>query len=378
MKYIWKHPDWPHFTWDDQCLAAAIRAVIAKRDALYGALDAVSFDVADAIRLETLVCSALDSALIEGEHLNEDAVRSSIANHLGLAVGGLRPDDLKSEGMAEMITDATTRCQEPITKERLCLWQSRLFNRLETNLLQIGLGQWREDREGPMTISSGPMGRQSVHYIAPPAHQVDADMNAFLDWFENPGDTDSIIVAGVAHLWFECIHPFDDGNGRVGRAIADTALARSDDQTLRAYSLTSQIYIERKDYSKSLKAASAQCRTLDCTDWLLWFTGCLERSLDNSMLRLNRVLLKSRFWVTHGHSGLNDRQAKVINRMFSDFDGIMSTARWANIAKCSKDTAFRDLSRLVEIGVLERTGTGRGTKYRFSPAWDVAGQPQDG
>jgi Fic family protein len=312
--------------------------------------------------LEIVTADVVESSSIEGERLDAQQVRSSVARRLGLDIGGLSPVDRRVEGVVEMMLDATGRYAEGLTVERLFSWHACLFPTNRSGMRRIVVGGWRDDADGPMQVISGRPGREHVHFQAPPAARVGEEMQAFLEWFNGNEGLDWLAKAAVAHLWFITIHPFEDGNGRIARAIADMALARSENSTQRFYSLSAQIEREREEYYRILE--STQRGTLEVTDWLEWFLGCLGRSIGQAETVLGAVLEKGRFWEQISGIGLNERQRLVLNRLLDGFEGKLTTSKWAKLAKCSSDTALRDIQGLVEHGILERNpGGGRNTSY---------------
>jgi Fic family protein len=304
----------------------------------------------------------LKSSEIEGEKLDRDQVRSSIARRLGIDIGGLTPADRDVEGVVEMMLDATQRYDEPLTGRRLFAWHAALFPTGRSGMAKIRVGAWRDDKTGPMQVVSGAIGKERVHYEAPAAERLRDEMRKFLDWFENEKSTDPVLKAGVAHLWFVTIHPFDDGNGRIARAIADMALARCERSPQRFYSMSAQIRQERKAYYEILEAT--QKGELDITPWLEWFLDCLGRAFERAETILGAVLKKARFWEKYAATIFNDRQRSVVNRLLNGFEGKLTSSKWAKLAKCSHDTALRDIEDLVEKRVLKKDAAGgRSTSY---------------
>jgi len=330
-------------------------------------MEALGFGPRTEAVLRTLTDDVVKSSEIEGEILDLAQVRSSIARRLGIDAGALVPADRDVEGVVEMALDATQHHDRPLTKQRLCDWHAALFPTARKGTTRIVVGDWRDDRNGPMQVVSGPIGRERVHYQAPPANSVEREMRAFLDWFNDGNDgeatpIDPVLKAALAHLWFVTVHPFDDGNGRIARAIADLALARSEDSPQRFYSMSSQIRAERGDYYAILE--STQKGDLDVTAWVQWFLACLDRSFDGAEKALAGVLAKARFWDTHRGTRLNDRQRAMINRLLDGFEGKLTSSKWAALAKCSQDTALRDIADLVDRGILvKEKGGGRSTSY---------------
>ena len=316
--------------------------------------------------LEALTEDVLKTSEIEGERLDAETVRSSIARKLGVDIGALMLADRDIEGVVEMILDATNAHATPLTAERLQAWHAALFPTGRSGMSAIRAGAWRDDADGPMQVVSGPMHRRKVHYEAPPAQRLDAEMLVFLAWYERPADLDPLLKAGLAHLWFVTLHPFDDGNGRIARAIADMALARADRSQQRFYSLSAQIQKERKDYYELLE--KTQKGNLDATEWLAWFLACLLRALQDADQVLSRVLLKANFWRRWTGTPFNERQIKVLNQVLDRVDVKLTNKKWAAIGKCSPDTALRDINDLQARGVLQRTdAAGRNTSYSLNP-----------
>lgn len=360
--YLWEKENWPDLTWDSGHLAVLLGQVSREQGRLLGRMHDLGFDLRREAQLSTLTEDVLRSSEIEGEKLDSDQVRSSIARRLGMDVGGLVPADRNVEGVVEMMLDATTNYARPLTADRLFGWHAALFPIGRSGIHKITVGKWRNDSGGPMQVVSGPIGRQKVHYEAPPAARVPQDMYRFLHWFEAPGNTDPLLIAGLAHLWFVTIHPFEDGNGRIARAIADIALARSEGSTQRFYSMSAQIRRERSDYYTTLERT--QKGALDVTPWQEWFLACLQRAIEGSQKTLGAVLDKARLWGRFAQHSLNVRQVKVLNKLLDGFEGKLTTSKWAKLTKCSQDTAYRDILDLVERGALRKdTGGGRSTSY---------------
>ena len=364
--YIWEKQDWPDFTWDETSLSRLLARVSREQGRLLGTMEALGFDLRNEVHLRTLTEDVLKSSEIEGEKLEPGQVRSSIARRLGLDIGGLVPADRNVEGVVEMMLDATGNYAEALTEDRLFAWHASLFPTGRSGMTKVRVGKWRDDDNGSMQVVSGPFGREKVHYEAPPADRVPNEMARFLLWFEQPGDTgDPLLIAGLAHLWFVTIHPFDDGNGRIARAIADMALARSEKTGQRFYSVSAQIRREHKEYYDTLEWAQ-KCE-LDVTRWQDWFLNCLLRATEGARDTLSAVLQKARFWERFNKVPLNERQIKIMNRLLDGFEGKLTTSKWAKIAKCSQDTAYRDILDLIERGALQKdSGGGRSTSYSLS------------
>jgi len=331
-------------------------------------MEALGFPLQQEAVLQTLTEDVVNSSDIEGDTLDAGQVRSSIARRLGMDAGGAQAADRHVEGVVEMMLDATRRYDQPLNEERLCAWHASLFPTGRSGMRKIRVGAWRDDSPGPMQVVSGPIGRERVHFEAPAVDRLDREMKAFLDWFNNDGgdtDIDDVLKAGLGHFWFVTIHPFDDGNGRIARAIADLALARSEHSAQRFYSMSAQIRQERTAYYEVLE--HTQQGSLDVTPWMEWFLACLGRAVDGAHTTLAAVLHKARFWQAVRDVAINDRQRLVLNRLLDGFEGTLTTSKWATIAKCSSDTALRDILDLVERGVLVRNpGAGRSTSYSLA------------
>jgi len=363
--YIHELQNWPQFTWNRDQLAEPLAAVRHRQGRLIGHMEALGFKLQQEAVLQTLTADVLKSSEIEGEKLDAEQVRSSIARRLGMDIGALKSADRKVEGIVEMMLDATRHYNQPLTAERLFAWHASLFPTGHSGMTKIRAGAWRDDSTGPMDVVSGPVGKEGVHFQAPPALRLDGEMRAFLDWFNANADIDPVMKAGLAHLWFVTIHPFDDGNGRIARAIADMALARSEDSTQRFYSMSVQIRQERNAYYGILE--ETQKGSLDITPWMEWFLGCLGRAINGAQTTLATVLTKARFWEANAGIAINDRQRLVLNRLLDGFDGKLTTSKYAKLAKCSQDTALRDILSLVEHGILVRNPEGgRSTSYALA------------
>ena len=362
--YIHDLKDWPRFYWSAEKLAGPLASVRHRQGRLLGHMEALGFTLQQEAVLQTLTADVIKSSEIEGEKLNAEQVRSSIARRLGMDIGALKPVDRNVEGVVEMMLDATRHYKQPLTAERLFAWHASLFPTGHSGMTKIKAGAWRDDSKGPMQVVSGPMGKEHVHFEAPKADRIPSEMRSFLDWFEGGKAIDPVWRAGLAHLWFVTIHPFDDGNGRIARAIADMALARSENSPQRFYSMSTQIRQERKAYYDVLE--HTQKGTMDVTPWMEWFLGCLGRAIDGAQVTLSTVLDKARFWERIKNVQLNDRQRLVINRLLDGFEGKLTTSKYASLAKCSQDTAHRDILTLVDRGVLvqNREG-GRSTSYKL-------------
>lgn len=362
-KYIHQLPDWPKFRWDQEALGAALTHIRHRQGRLLGRMESLGFSLQKEAELETLTLDVLKSSEIEGEILPADQVRSSIARRLGLETGGTVAAERDVEGVVEMMLDATQNFDKPLSDERLFAWHSALFPTSRSGTRKIVVSAWRNDADGPMQVVSGPAGKQRVHYEAPAAAILEKEIAAFLAWANDSTDkTDAVLRAALGHLWFVTVHPFDDGNGRIARAIADWALARSENSPQRFYSMSAQIRQERNDYYDILERT--QKGTLEVTPWMEWFLGCLGRAFDGTEITLAAVLRKARFWESHARVPMNDRQRDIINRLLDGFTGKLTTRKWAALTKSSHDTALRDIQALIEFGILQKdAGGGRSTSY---------------
>ena len=370
--------DWPRFHWNRERLAEPLAAVRHQQGRLIGHMEALGFNLRQEAVLQTLTEDVLKSSEIEGEKLDPVQVRSSIARRLGMDIGALKPADRNVESVVEMMLDATRHYDQPLTDERLFAWHASLFPTGRSGMTKIKAGEWRDDSTGPMEVVSGPIGKEKVHFQAPEAKRLDADMRTFLAWFNATADIDQVLKAAQAHLWFVTIHPFDDGNGRIARAIADMALARSENSPQRFYSMSAQIRQERAAYYDILE--QTQKSTLDITPWMEWFLGCLGRAIEGAQTMLGTVLAKARFWKRIADFPINERQRVVLNRLLNGFEGKLTTTKYAALAKCSQDTALRDILPLVERGILVRNPEGgRSTSYAFNTSLTSQGlNPPDG
>lgn len=363
--YIHQLPDWPRFDWNREALAGPLAEIRHRQGRLLGRMEGLGFDLQKEAELETLTLDVLKSSEIEGEQLNPDQVRSSIARRLGLDAGGAEPAEREIEGVVEMMLDATQHFATPMTADRLFGWHAALFPTGRSGMRRITVGAWREDATGPMQVVSGPVGKETVHYEAPAAPLLPNEMAQFLAWANESDRTDPVLRAALAHLWFVTIHPFDDGNGRIARAIADWQLARSEHSAQRFYSMSTQIRHERNDYYDILERT--QKGTLDITPWLEWFLGCLGRAFDGTEATLATVMRKARFWERAERLSINERQRALLNRMLDGLIGKLTTQKWATLAKCSHDTALRDIQGLIDQGLLTKDeGGGRSTSYSLN------------
>lgn len=363
--WIHEHQNWTSFTWDAESLASKLADIRYRQGRLLGRMEGLGFELKREASLSTLTNDVVKSSAIEGQTLNPEEVRSSIARRLGIDVAGLIPASRDVEGIVEMMLDATQSFSKPLTKDRLFGWHAALFPTGRSGMHRITVGGWRTVEAGPMQVVSGSIGREKVHFEAPSADRLDNEMTAFLTWFDKQSDLDPVLKAGIAHLWFVTIHPFEDGNGRIARTIGDMALARADGTPDRFYSLSSQIEAERKSYYDKLE--NQQRSTPDIRGWLEWFLDCLGRALSNAETTLGTVLFKAQLWSKINQNPVNERQRLIINRMLEDdFTGYMNTSKYAKLAKCSNDTALRDIQELKARGVFIQTERGgRSTSYRL-------------
>jgi Fic family protein len=363
--YIHELPDWPAFRWDEGRLTTPLAAARHLQGRLLGQMEALGFKVREEAVLRTLTEDVVKSSEIEGEKLDADQVRSSVARRLGIDVGGLTPADRHIEGVVEMMLDATQHYDQSLTAERLFGWHASLFPTGRSGIHRIIVGAWRDDRTAPMQVVSGPVGRERVHFEAPTADRLEQEMQRFLEWFNAASSTEPVLKAALAHLWFVTIHPFDDGNGRIARAIADMTLARSEGSSRRFYSMSGQIREERGEYYRILE--HTQRGTMDVMVWMEWFLACLTRAIVSAQNALSGVIDKARYWEKLRDVQLNERQRLVINRLLEGFEGNLTTSKWAALTKSSNDTALRDIQQLVNRGVLiKNSAGGRSTSYALA------------
>ncbi|HLP75141.1 MAG TPA: Fic family protein [Bacteroidales bacterium] len=360
--YIYQKEDWPNFKWDSKEIILPLAKVRHLQGKLIGKMEALGFKLKNEAVLETLTTEVIKSSEIEGQILDLDQVRSSIARRLGIKVSGLVPSDRNVDGVVDMMIDATQNYNKTMTTDRLFGWHSAIFPSGRSGMYKIIVGNWRDDSTGPMQVVSGAMGKEKVHYQAPPAGDIKKEMKTFLSWFNKKSEDDLLIKSALAHLWFVTIHPFEDGNGRIARALGDMLLAKSDGSPQRFYSMSYQIRAERKEYYNILE--KTQKGTLDITHWLSWYLKSLENALNSSDTILSKVLYKHKFWTKYASEVLNNRQILLINKLLDDFKGVLTTSKWAKIAKCSQDTALRDIQDLMDKKILQKNSSGgRSTNY---------------
>jgi Fic family protein len=361
-KYIYEHKNWTDFTWNDKAINAVFGEVRLMQGKIIGQMNALGFSAKEEATLTALTLDVVKSSEIEGELLNYEQVRSSIARRLGINTAGLVPSSRHIEGIVEMMLDATQRHNFPLTKKRLFGWHAALFPTGHSGPYEIEVGRYRT---GEMQVVSGAMGKEKVHYEAVKPQLVKAEMDKFLEWFNNDNSLDPVLKAAIAHFWFIIIHPFDDGNGRIGRAITDMLLARAESSGERFYSMSSQILVERKQYYEVLQ--KVQHSTSDITEWLEWFLHCLKNAMLSTENTTQRILRKAEFWKLHEHTSINERQRLMLNKLFDGFEGKLQTSKWAKITKTSTDTSLRDIKDLVKKGILQQTDEGgRNANYELT------------
>jgi Fic family protein len=365
IKYIWQQKDWPQWAFDLAELSDLLSQVNLERGRLLGAMQVLGFTLSEEASLKALTSEVVNSSEIEGEKLNPESVRSSLARRLGIDIGGLVPSNKNIDGIVEMMLDATRDYEKPLTEDRLFGWHAALFPTGRSGMHKIAVAAYRDDSNGPMQVVSGGVGREKIHYEAPPANALKSEMAYFLHWFNHAAGFDPLIKAGLAHLWFVTLHPFEDGNGRVGRAICDMALARADKSHQRFYSLSAQILHERNDYYNHLERT--QKGMLDVTEWLAWFLACLYRAVQAANSEMRGAVYLSTVGQRSIGGRLNERQMKMLNQMLQGLEGKLTTGKWAKLAQCSTDTALRDINELLDMAVLKKAGESkRGTHYVLS------------
>ncbi len=362
--YIHERINWTDFTWDNKKVLLKLSETRNLQGRLLGRMESLGFDLQNEAMLNTLTLEIVKSSEIEGEVLETEQVRSSIARRLGIDIAGAVESERHIDGIVEMMLDATQRYELPLTKERLFGWHSALFPTGWSNMFKITVADWRKDLKGSMQVVSGPIGREKVHFEAPVAERIDTEMKKLLDWIENETDVDPVLKAAISHLWFVTIHPFEDGNGRITRAITEMILARSDKSVKRFYSMSAQIRVERKLYYEVLERT--QKGNSDITEWILWFLECLQGAISSTYGILQKVLDKAEFWKLHASTILNERQQKMINKILDGFEGKLTTTKWGKICKCSQDTALRDIQDLIKKDILQKEASGgRSTNYEL-------------
>lgn len=365
-RFIHQLTDWPNFTWTEDTLHPLLMKLRMQQGRLLGKMEALGFDLKTEANLETITQDVIKSSEIEGEILDFQEVRSSVARKLGLEISGLVSSDRHVDGVVEMMIDATQNHASALTKERLFGWHAALFPMGYSGMSKIEVAQWRTNKDDdPMQVVSGAMGREKVHFEAPSSGRIEREMDVFIDWY-NAKELDALMKAAIAHLWFVTIHPFEDGNGRMARAITDMQLARADETRYRFYSMSTQIRKERNDYYFILE--QTQRGSTDITIWIQWFFGCLERAYESTEASLSRILQKAEFWKRNAAVNLNNRQHAIINKLLDGFEGKLTTTKYAKITKCSRDTALRDVTDLMDKGMLTKEeGLGKNTSYVLNP-----------
>ncbi len=360
--YIHDLPQWPTFGWRTDAFLNLLLQVRHLQGRVMGKIEGLGFEMKNEASLDTITLDVLKSSEIEGEILNVEQVRSSIARRLGIDLAMSVEADRHVEGVVEMMLDATQNCYEELGAERLYAWHAALFPTGRSGMYKIDTGKWRSDSTGPIQVVSGALGKEKVHFEAPASQRLPYEMEKYITWFNTDHEFDPILKAAIAHIWFLSIHPFEDGNGRIARALTDLLLARADGSTQRFYSMSAQIRVERKQYYNVLERT--QKGNLDITDWISWFLQCLLHALKSTQLTLNRVLYKAEFWQRNATTLLNTRQSKILNNLLDGFEGKLSSSKWAKIGKCSRDTAIRDINDLMAKGILQRDDSGgRSTGY---------------
>ncbi|MDD4201964.1 MAG: Fic family protein [Candidatus Omnitrophica bacterium] len=364
MKYIYQNEQWPSFSWDIKNVLEALVSLKSVQGTLLGKMNSLGFDLQQEAIASTLTDEVIRSSAIEGHILNTEQVRSSVVRRLGLPVEKEYQTDRYIEGIVTIVFNAVEHYDKPLTKERLLGWQASLFPTGYSTINKILTGQFRDDKKGPMQVVSGPMGKEKVHFQAPEANQLEKEIEKFLNWLNQTDKTDGIIKAGIAHLWFITLHPFEDGNGRIARTLTDMMLAKAEKSSQRFYSISKQMQENRDDYYNILE--KTQKGSLDITFWLLWFIKCVTDAIASSETTLNSILNKALFWQKHSSITFNDRQIKILNKLLDDFIGNLTSSKWAAICKCSQDTANRDINDLLAKNVLVKHGQGRSIKYTLS------------
>lgn len=360
--YIHQRADWPNFQWNAELVSNLLAQVRHEQGKLLGAMDSLGFKVKQQANLQILTQDVVTTSAIEGVNLDKDAVRSSLARRLGVEMAALKPSDRQIDGIVDVLLNATQHFSEPLSKERLFAWHASLFPSEWSGLQKIRVGAWRDISSGSMQVVSRKGNREIVHFEAPSAELLEEEMSAFLGWLNDGPEIDSVLKSGIAHFWFVTIHPFDDGNGRIARAIADMLLARSEGVALRFYSMSTQIRLQRNEYYEVLE--QSQKATMEITRWLEWYLRCLQKALADAQVVQQSVLLKSRFWDRVSDIALNERQRKVLNSLLDGFEGKLTSSSWAKLTKCSQDTAHRDITELMEFGILQKDAAGgRSTSY---------------
>ena len=362
--YIWQQNKWPDFTWNDSKLSYKLGRVRSLQGKLVGKMSVLGFDLKNSVMLDALTADITKSSEIEGEILNIDQVRFSVARHLGIEIEGIPEADRYIDGVVQVMIDATQNYMQPLTDERLFNWHAALFPTGRSGAYKITVANWRQGSE-PMQVISGAMGKEKIHYQAPDSSEIPHQMGLFLDWVNDNQEIDPVLKAAIAHFWFVTIHPFDDGNGRISRTITDLFLARADEMPHRFYSMSAEIRKQRKSYYDILE--KSQKSGLDITNWLEWFLDCLKAALIHTEKMVSTVLQKAAFWDKHRLVSMNERQIKMVNLLWDGFNGKVTSSKWGKITKCSADTALRDIQDLIAKNVLRKTNEGgRSTNYELN------------
>lgn len=362
--YIHEKDNWTNFTWNEKLVSKKLAETRNLQGRLLGKMESLGFDQQDEAVLNTLTLEIVKSSEIEGEILDLEQVRSSVARRLGIELAGAIESERHIDGIVEMMLDATQRYDSPITKERLFGWHSSLFPTGWSNMYKIIVADWRKDTTGPMQVVSGAMGKEKIHFEAPNSDRINSEIENLNNWIETENETDPVLKSAIVHLWFITIHPFEDGNGRITRAITEMLLARSDNSVKRFYSMSSQIRVERKQYYEILE--KTQKGTSEITAWILWFLECLKNSFESTSELLSKILIKAEFWKINSKTILNERQQKMLNKLLDGFDGKLTTSKWGKICKCSQDTALRDIQDLIKKEILQKEKSGgRSTNYEL-------------
>ena len=360
--YLYQSKDWPNFRWEDEILLSYVSEVRDLQGRLIGRMEGMGFELREEAVLQTLTQDIVKSSEIEGELLNSEEVRSSVARRLGMEISGLPDASRDVDGVVEMMLDATQRFKEPLTKDRMFGWHAALFPTGRSGMYKITVGDWRKDEQGPMQVVSGAMGKEKVHYTAPESMKLEEEMQRFIDWFNSDENMEPVIKSAIAHLWFVSIHPFDDGNGRIARAIGDSQLARADRTSQRFYSMSAQIMESKKGYYDVLE--STQKGSLDISQWLVWYFERLTEALKATDKTLSKIVIKAKFWELHKNTRFNERQIEMLNNLQGNFVGKLHSSKWAKMMKVHRDTARRDIQDLIDKGVLSESGEGgRNTNY---------------
>lgn len=362
--YIHEKDNWTQFTWNEKIISKELAETRNLQGRLLGKMESLGFDQQDEAVLNTLTLEIVKSSEIEGEILDLEQVRSSVARRLGIELAGAIESERHIDGIVEMMLDATQRYDLPVTKDRLFGWHSLLFPTGWSNMYKITVANWRKDSTGPMQVVSGAMGKEKVHFEAPSSERIDSEIENLIHWIESENIIDPVLKSAIVHLWFITIHPFEDGNGRITRALTEMLLARSDKSVKRFYSMSSQIRIQRKQYYEILE--KTQKGNSEITDWILWFLECLRNSFESTTELLSKILIKAEFWKINSKTILNKRQQKMLNKLLDGFDGKLTTSKWGKICKCSQDTALRDIQDLIKKDILQKEKSGgRSTNYEL-------------